>query len=209
MKRAQYIISSASFGRRLPMSPAMERRSPSPRGSGPTILISTTTLRPSSVQDKRGPTRQSAPTAHLLKPRDGIRHNSCLPSSPTPGSVNYGTRNPCTPRSAQKTSSHTSKRGAPAGTPSTSWRCITKCIATTSRLRESPSISICSRTPNGNPDGREEQSQTRLSYSSRVTLCLLASASRAQMPIGKSAQSATRRGQNGRTHTSGIMPRQE
>ena len=31
----------------------------------------------------------------------------------------------------------TSKRGAQAGTPSTSWRCIMKCSATTSRSRAS------------------------------------------------------------------------
>ena len=189
--------------------PATARRSPRPQGPGPKILISMTTLRPLSVQDQRRPTRRSAPTALLSKRRDGRRHNSCSPSSPTPGSVNYRTQTPCTPRSDQKNSSHNSKRGAPAGTPSTSWGSIIKCSATTSRLRESPSISTFSRTPNGKPDGQEEQSRMRPYSSSRVTQCLQASASCAHTKIENSARSATRHGISGRPHTSGLIPRQE
>ena len=63
------------------------------------------------------------------------------------------------------------KWGAPYGTPLTSWHCITKSSATTSRSRVSPSILICSRTPNGKPAGLEEQSRTRPYSSSQVLLC--------------------------------------
>ena len=52
---------------------------------------------------------------------------------------NFGTATRYIPRSRLKTSLYTSKRGAPAGTPSTSWCCITKCSATTSSSRDSPS----------------------------------------------------------------------
>ena len=59
----------------------------------------------------------------------------------------------------------TSKQGAPAGTPSTSWRCIMKCSATTSMSRASPSTLTCSRTHKGKPAGRGKQFPT-IPYSS-------------------------------------------
>ena len=119
--------------------------------------IDKTTIRPSSVRDPKRPTRQSAPIVLLSKRRDGRRQNSYSPSLPTPVSVNYWTVTPFTLRSHQSNYFHTSKRGAPSDTPSSSWRCITKCSATTSWARESPSISTCSRSPNGKPAGREER----------------------------------------------------
>ena len=102
---------------------------------------------------------------------------------------------------------HISKRVSPAGTPSTSWRCITKCSATTLKSRASPSILICLRTPNGKPAGQEEQSRTRPYSSFRVRLCWLASASPEQTTIEKNAQSAIKHGQNGRLPTIKLMLR--
>ena len=52
-KREQYTTSSDLFGRRLLTLPATARRSPIPQELGPTILISTTTLQPSSVADHK------------------------------------------------------------------------------------------------------------------------------------------------------------
>ena len=109
------------------MSLATARHSLSPQESGPTMQISKTALQPSSLSDPKRQTRQSAPITLCTKRRDGRRHNSCSPSSPTPGSANCKTLTRYTPRLRLRKSFPTSKRGATAGTPSTSWRCITKC----------------------------------------------------------------------------------
>ena len=150
---------------------ATARHSPNPQESGHMINRSTTTLRLSSVRALKRRTKRSALTTRHTRHRDGRRHNPSLPSSLIPGSKSSTTRKKFTPRSPQRTSSHTSKRGAQTGMPSTSWRCITKFSAITSRSRKSPSISICSRKPRGKPDERGEQSPMKPYSSSRPPRC--------------------------------------
>ena len=132
----------------------------------------TTTLWPSSARALNRRTKRSARTARHTRQRDGRRHISSFPSSLIPGSENFETPKPFTPRLPRRTSYHTSKQGALASTPSTSWRCIMKCSAITSRSRESPSILIFSRTPRGKPaeQGEKIADETLLLFATTVML---------------------------------------
>ena len=150
---------------------ATARHSPSRQDSGRTTRVLTTTLRSSSVHTPKRRTNPSVRTAEHTKRRNGRQLNSCSPSSPTPGSENYGNPNLSTSRFPRRNYWPISKCGAPAGTPSASWRCIMKCSATTSRSRESPSTLTCSRTHKGKPAGRGEQSPTRPYSSSPARRC--------------------------------------
>ena len=132
-----------------------------PQESGLSTNPSTTTLRTSSARVLKRRTKQSLLTARHTRQRDRRRHNSSLPSLLIPGYEKFETQKRFTPRSPQRNSSHTSKWGARAGTPSTYWRCIMKFSAITLRSREYPSILIFSRTPRGKPAGRGDQSPTK------------------------------------------------
>ena len=140
---------------------AKVRRSPSRQEQVRTTIPLMTTLRPSSVCAPKRRTNPSARTTQHSKQRNERRLNSFSTSSPTPGSKKYETPTRFTLRFPQSSYLPISKRVAPAGTPSTSWRCIMKCSITTSRSRASLNILTCSRTHKRKPAGRREQLPTR------------------------------------------------
>ena len=76
------------------------------------------------------------------------------------------------------------KQGAPAGTPLTSLRCITKCSDIIWRSRASPSILICSRTPSGKPARQDAPFLTIPSCSSPPRRCSQVSGSPGQRCLG-------------------------
>ena len=149
----------------------------------------------------RAPKRNTKPstrTALHMKRRDGRRLNSCSPLLLTPGSESYDTLTLFTLRFPQRNSFTTSNRGSPTGTPSTYWRCIMKCSATTSRSRAYPSTLACLRMHKGKPAGRGEQFPMRHCYSLPVRQCPQVSNLLAPTMIGKSARKGTRPWRSGR-----------